>query len=75
MAVIAEITFGSSRLAALARGLDKEAFDANPPTTVEEGEEFVRSRIIKRLKLAYKRGLKSNHEDAFVDLPFDDILS
>ncbi len=75
MAAIAEITFANTRLADLCRGLDPYAYEDAPPQTVAEGEEFVRSRIIQQLKIAYKRGQKATYEDGFVELPFDDILS
>ena len=69
------VTFGNSRLADLCLGLDRDAYDANPPQTVAEGEAFVKARIIDRLKIAHKRGLEINHKSTFVDVPFDDILS
>ena len=42
MATINEITFNSNKLAKLCRGMDKTAYDENPPVTLEEGEQFAR---------------------------------
>ena len=65
MATIAAITFADGKLAKLCRGLNKARYDENPPTTVAEGEAFARQEVIEKLKLAFTRGDRFEHEDGF----------
>lgn len=65
------VSFGNDKLQKVARGLNRRRFEDEQPSTVAEGEAFVKSEVIEFLKTAFRRGDLSVHEDTFV--PEDDI--
>jgi hypothetical protein len=63
------VTVADSKINKIARGIDPEAYDANPPSNVAEAEALVEAWMITHMKVAFRRGDKLTYADGFTPEP------